>query len=96
MMVQNAFMVQVAISEAKGQLTALARRAEEGEEIALTRHGRVVARLVPPLERKVVDRVQMLRELEAISARGRLIREKYGFTGKQLQDEIYDDNGLPI
>lgn len=95
-MVHFSEMVRIALSEAKGRLTALARRAEEGEEIALTRHGRVVARLVPPVERNAVDRVQFLRDLEAISAEGQAIRAKYGFTGKQLQDELYDENGLPV
>jgi prevent-host-death family protein len=32
-------------SEAKAQLTDFVRRAEEGEEVVLTRHGRPVARL---------------------------------------------------
>lgn len=95
-MVQFIPMIQIALSEAKGRLTALARRAEEGEEIALTRHGRVVARIVPPAERAVVDRSQLLRDLDAISQRGRAIRERYGFTGQQLQDELYDENGLPV
>lgn len=34
--------------EAKNRLSELLRRAEAGEEIAITNRGRVVARLVPP------------------------------------------------
>jgi prevent-host-death family protein len=39
--------MQVAVSEAKGQLLELVRRAEKGEEVVLTRHGQAIARLVP-------------------------------------------------
>ena len=39
--------MRVAVTNAKGQLTELIRRAEAGEEIVLTRHGRAVVRLVP-------------------------------------------------
>lgn len=37
--------MHVAVSEAKAQLTDLVRRAEEGEEIILTRHGQPVVAL---------------------------------------------------
>ena len=37
----------VSVSDAKGQLTELVRRAEAGDEVVLTRHGKAVARLVP-------------------------------------------------
>jgi prevent-host-death family protein len=38
---------RVSIAEAKAKLAALVGRAEAGEEIILTRHGRPAARLVP-------------------------------------------------
>ena len=38
--------MQIAVSEAKGQLLELVRRAEGGEDIVLARHGRPIARLV--------------------------------------------------
>jgi prevent-host-death family protein len=41
-------MTQISACEAKNLLSELLRRAESGEEIAITRGGRVVARLVPP------------------------------------------------
>ena len=37
--------------EAKTHLAELLRRVEAGERISITRHGRVVAQLVPPLGR---------------------------------------------
>lgn len=46
----------VNIYEAKTQLSKLVARAEAGEEITLTRHGRPVARLAP-LVRRTVDRI---------------------------------------
>ena len=41
-------MSDVAIFEAKNRLSELINRVEAGEEIAITRRGKVVARLVPP------------------------------------------------
>jgi prevent-host-death family protein len=46
----------VNIYEAKTQLSKLVSRAEAGEEITLTRHGRPVARIVP-LDRRTRPRV---------------------------------------
>jgi prevent-host-death family protein len=39
--------MQISVTEAKGQLTELARRAEVGDEVILTRHGHATVRLVP-------------------------------------------------
>lgn len=41
-------MNEIGAFEAKNRLSELLRRAEAGEEIAITNRGRVVARLVPP------------------------------------------------
>ena len=41
-------MASVGAFEAKNKLSALLDRAEKGEEIVITRHGKEVARLVPP------------------------------------------------
>lgn len=40
--------MRIAIAEAKAQFAEIVRRAEAGEEIELTRHGRPVARIVGP------------------------------------------------
>ena len=40
--------MNMSIAEAKAKFSELVKRAEGGEEIAVTRHGKVVARLVPP------------------------------------------------
>ena len=39
--------MRISVTEAKGQLTELVRRAEAGDEVVLTRHGQAVVRLVP-------------------------------------------------
>jgi prevent-host-death family protein len=39
--------MRISVTEAKGQLTELVRRAEAGDEIVLTRHGHAAVRLVP-------------------------------------------------
>ena len=42
----------ISIAKAKAALASLIARAEAGEEITLTRHGKPVARLVPMAKRK--------------------------------------------
>tara|TARA_B100001093_G_C25946150_1_gene642980 strand:- start:164 stop:346 length:183 start_codon:yes stop_codon:yes gene_type:complete len=39
--------MNLAISKAKSKLTDLAKRAEQGEEVVLTRHGTQIVKLVP-------------------------------------------------
>jgi len=48
-------MKNVTVVEAKSRFSALLAEVEAGEEIAVTRHGRVVARLVPDRPRMAVD-----------------------------------------
>ncbi|MGX9144078.1 type II toxin-antitoxin system Phd/YefM family antitoxin [Mesorhizobium sp. 128a] len=40
--------MNVSITEARAKLSELVSRAKAGEEIVITRRGRVVARLLPP------------------------------------------------
>jgi prevent-host-death family protein len=44
-------MATYSIAEAKDQLSKLVRQAEEGEDVAITRHGKVVAHLRSTVER---------------------------------------------
>lgn len=55
--------------EAKNTLGALLDLVESGEEVGITRHGKLVAELVPP--RKAFDRKRALEAAERIVARGR-------------------------
>ena len=47
--------MNVPISEAKARLTDLVRRAEAGDEVVLTRHGRPVVRLAPVAGRSATE-----------------------------------------
>jgi prevent-host-death family protein len=49
-------MDDIALFDAKNRLSELIHRVEAGEEIAITRRGKVVARLVPPAPEKVEQR----------------------------------------
>lgn len=82
----------VSVSDAKGQLTDLVRRAEAGDDVALTRHGRVVARIVgvriipTPGERRAI-----LDEIRASGAKSATA----GPDAARSQDFLYDEDGLP-
>jgi prevent-host-death family protein len=67
-------MAEVGAFEAKNKLSALLDRVEQGEEITITRHGRPVARLIPP--RGEVDRSQVQEAFQRI--RGRAKQAKLG------------------
>jgi prevent-host-death family protein len=58
-------MNDVALFEAKNRLSELIKRVEAGEEIAITRRGKLVARLVPPApdeaRQRARDAVALLR-----------------------------------
>lgn len=61
--------MQIPMSEAKGRLIELVRRAEVGDEIILTRHGHAAVRLVQvkaPTDRKFLR--QMLEAIRAAAA----------------------------
>jgi prevent-host-death family protein len=84
--------VNVSISDAKAQLTELVRRAEAGEEVVVTRHGRPAVRLVPasavPLprfDRKVIDEITRRAVQEALPGPG----------AAHASDFLYDEDGLP-
>jgi prevent-host-death family protein len=83
----------VAVSDAKGQLTELLRRAEAGEEIILTRHGRPAGKIVP-IERprlSPAERMKIIREVQKLAA-GKVTP---GPDAAHSQDFLYDERGLP-
>lgn len=84
--------MRVSVTEAKGQLTELVRRAEAGDEVVLTRHGRPIVRLVPvhrppdaEARRKIIAAVQ------AAAAEKRRV----GASAPRSQDFLYGDDSLP-
>ena len=60
--------MRISVTEAKGQLTELVRRAEAGEEVILTRHGQEAVRLVPVMA--VLDAKDRRALLEQVRVRG--------------------------
>jgi prevent-host-death family protein len=84
--------MQISVSEAKGQLTELVRRAEAGDEVILTRHGHPSVRLVPV--KTVPDRKTRRVLLESLRASAAL-RATPGPDAARSQDFLYGDDGLP-
>jgi prevent-host-death family protein len=84
--------MQVSVTEAKGQLTELVRRAEAGDDIILTRHGQAAVRLVPikaPPDRK--SRRALLEAVRSSAA----ANAAAGPSAARSQDFLYGDDGLP-
>lgn len=80
----------VSLSQAKAQLTELARRAEAGEEIVLTRHGKPRVRLVPVEQPPAAGELDgLLRALHGAAG----MRE--GSRAARSADFLYGDDGLP-
>ena len=84
--------MQVSVTDAKGQLTELVRRAEAGDEVILTRHGRAAVRLVPVAAKPA--RTEKRRILEAAMAAAEQ-KATSGVIAAGSQDFLYDDSGLP-
>ncbi|MGA3309567.1 MAG: type II toxin-antitoxin system prevent-host-death family antitoxin [Xanthobacteraceae bacterium] len=85
--------MRISVTEAKGQLTDLVRRAEAGDEIILTRHGQPAARLVA-VKRKRLDPKARRQLMEALGASG-AAKATPGPSAARSQDFLYDEYGLP-
>jgi len=84
--------VRISVTDAKGQLTELVRRAEAGDEVILTRHGHEAVRLVAVTT--VLDRNDRRALLEQVRARGSA-KATAGPDAARSQDFLYGDDGLP-
>lgn len=83
--------MRVSVTDAKGQLTDLVRRAEAGDDVILTRHGQPTVRLVairavgdPAARRKVMEAARRSGVAKAVS----------GASAARSQDFLYDEDGL--
>jgi prevent-host-death family protein len=83
---------QISVTAAKGQLTELVRRAENGEDVVLTRHGHAAVRLVPV--QRVLDSSARRALLRAARTSGSS-RATAGPSAARSQDFLYDTGGLP-
>jgi prevent-host-death family protein len=84
--------MKVSVTEAKGQLTELVRRAEAGEEIILTRHGHTAVRLVPVKAAQDSTSRRALLEAVRVSAAAKAVD---GPSAARSQDFLYGNDGLP-
>ena len=84
--------MHIAVTEAKGQLTELVRRAEAGEEVVLTRHGQPAVRLVSARAKPTPEE-----KAAAIAAIRKRAAKKAtpGPCAARSQDFLYDDDGIP-
>jgi prevent-host-death family protein len=82
--------MDIPISEAKGRLTDLVRRAEAGEDVVLTKHGQAAARIVSVQPKASTKERRAL--LEALRGSG---KGQFGPDAARSQDFLYDDHGLP-
>ncbi|NKC23380.1 type II toxin-antitoxin system prevent-host-death family antitoxin [Ochrobactrum oryzae] len=84
--------MRVSVSDAKGQLTELVKRAEAGDEVILTRRGHEIARLVAVAARRPQGRRALMERVRATAAAKALP----GANAARSQDFLYDDDGMPI
>lgn len=84
--------MQVTVTDAKGQLTELVRRAQAGDDIVLTRHGRPAVRLVPV--QAAPDTAARRALLAAVRTAG-AAKAGPGPGAARSQDFLYGDDGLP-
>lgn len=85
--------MRISVTEAKGQLTDLVRRAEAGDEVILTRHGQPAVRLVA-IKPKLLDPAARRRLMQEIAASG-AAKATPGPSAARSQDFLYDEDGLP-
>ena len=84
--------MHISVSDAKGQLTELVRKAEAGDEIMLTRHGKAVVRLAPVGVRPTAkERKALLDEVRESGPASAVP----GPNAAKSQDFLYGEDGLP-
>lgn len=84
--------MRVSVTDAKGQLTDLVRRAEAGDEVILTRHGHPAVRLVPI--KRPPDLATRRAVLEAARRSGGA-KALAGPNAARSQDFLFGEDGLP-
>ena len=85
--------MRISVTEAKAKLPELVRRAEAGEEVVLTKHGRAAVQILPAVRKSSPDvRHQLLARVRASAAKKMLGK---GASAAGSQDFLYDDLGLP-
>lgn len=88
--------MHISVSEAKGKLTDLVRRAEAGDEIVLTRHGQPAVRLTPVEHQAPSDevRARRLAVIDEVIAAARARGPHTGPPAERAADFLYGEDGL--
>ena len=89
---KGAIEMRVSVSDAKGQLTELVRRAEAGDEVILTRRGHEIVRLVAIAAAPGRKGRRALMEKARSAAAAKVLS---GPTAARSQDDLYGDDGMP-
>lgn len=84
--------MHIPISDAKATLSDLVRRAQDGEEIVLTRHGNPAGRITPV--KPPVDLEKRRERLLDLSAKMAL-EAVPGPDAAHSSDFLYDEDGMP-
>ncbi len=84
--------MRISVTDAKGLLTELVRRAEAGDEVVLTRHGRAAVRLIPV--KAPPDGQSRRALLESVRSSGSA-KAAAGPSAARSQDFLYGNDGLP-
>lgn len=84
--------MRISLTDAKGQLAELVRRAEAGEPVELTRHGQVVAEIRSAKNR--LTREERLRGIAKVRSMA-AAKPSPGVSAARSQDFLYGDDGLP-
>jgi len=84
--------MRISVTEAKGRLADLVRRAEAGDEVILTRHGQPAARLVAI--KAAPDRKARCAVIEVVRQAG-AANSVRGAAVAGSPDFLYDEDGLP-
>lgn len=84
--------MRVSVSDAKGQLTELVRRAEAGDEVILTRRSHEIVRLVAIASAPSLKERRALMEKVRIAAAAKVLP---GMDAAHSQDFLYGDDRMP-
>lgn len=82
--------MQISVTEARARLTDLVCRAQAGQDIVLTRHGRPAVRLASIAQKPSEAEREAL--LDALHGAG---RRELGANAAHATDRLYDDGALP-
>jgi prevent-host-death family protein len=89
--------MEIAVADAKPIFSEILRRANGGEEVLVTRHGRPYARILPVEPRRGLAKGERLAAIHATMERARERGlDKLGIDAATSQNFLYDpDTGLP-